>query len=98
MQPGVGFSAFFLTNSNIETTIATNNGYERGANSQIQGLKKNYFNGLISLRASYAISKNIALDFMPQVRLGLSPINKQSPVKTNYHSLGLGMGLSFKIL
>lgn len=98
LQPGVGFSAFFLTNSNIETTIATNNGYERGANSQIQGLKKNYFNGLISLRASYAISKNIALDFMPQVRLGLSPINKQSPVKTNYHSLGLGMGLSFKIL
>ena len=97
-QPGVGLSAFFLTNSNIETNIATNNGYEKAITRGIKGLKKNYINGLLSLKASYGISKNVSLDFMPQARFGLSPINKKSPVKTNYHSLGLGMGLSFKFL
>jgi hypothetical protein len=96
VQPGIGLSANFLTQGNIETVIATPGGAEKVSSSDIQGLKSSYINGALSVGAHYDLNETFALTFLPTLRFGLTSINKDGPVKTNYNSIGIGAGLSVK--
>ena len=61
--------------------------------TNIEGLNKSYFNGLVSLAAEYDWNKTFALSLTPVSRLALSSINKDAPVKTYLNSFGLHVGI-----
>lgn len=94
LQPGAGLTANFLTKGSLETIVATQAGSERHNPDHIEGLNTSYVNGSVRLATNYFFTRNVALNFTPVMRLALSAINKDAPVKTYINSFGLAAGLT----
>lgn len=97
LSPGAGVSLNFLSRGKIETLIENVTGNESATTNNIQGLKSNYLNGLLSMDAEYMLTKKLALTFIPTGRFALSPINKSGPVKTTLNSIGMSAGIRLKL-
>ena len=96
-NPGIGISANILSRGKVETVLATSTGAESSSSNNIEGLQSTYFNGQFNLGAEYYIGNKIALNFTPVIKLALSSINKDAPVKTNINTFGLAAGISVKL-
>jgi hypothetical protein len=94
--PSLGFAANFSSKAKLQTTVATQNGYENAGIDHIEGLNSTYWTGSAALGAAYNLSNTIALIFTPVARFGFTSINKNSPVKTYLNSMGFGGGLTMK--
>ncbi|WP_018616706.1 hypothetical protein [Segetibacter koreensis] len=97
LQPGIGMAFNFLTQGKIETAIERSTGTEKANIHHIEGLRKTYMNGSVSVSANYNLKSNIAVNFTPAARFALSSINKDAPVKTFLNSLGLAAGLTIRL-
>lgn len=95
--PSAGVSMSFLVKGQIKTTVANNSGSKSSGTTTIEGLKKSYMNGLVSVAAQYHFSKVFALSFEPTTRFGLEPINKDASVNTVLNSFGFAAGLVIKL-
>jgi len=95
--PGMGFSANFLTQGKIATTVATNSGDVKATSDKIDGLRPLYLSGLANVTFQYRISKAVAIALTPASRFGLSAINKNAPVKTDLYAFGLEAGINIKL-
>ena len=96
LQPGVGIGLNILTKGKIETIVPGLSGPENAMNT-IQGLKKTYMNGALSLGVRYHLNQTLALSFTPAAKFALTSINKDAPYQTDLNSIGLAAGLTIRL-
>jgi hypothetical protein len=96
-SPGVGVAANFLSNSAIETGIATGGNKQQEVIKDITGLKSSFYSGVISLDMGYAISNRFSVNFIPAAKFGLTSINKNAPVKSYFNSINLAAGITINL-
>ncbi len=91
-----GIDYNFLTNKN-SSTVLQGNLDEKLASARTEGLKTNYFNGVIGGGIDIMISKKIAFSFMPQYRFAIKSINEKSPVNSFPSSISFISGFKFTL-
>ncbi len=96
IEPGVGVAANFLASGKTKTDL-TNNTTNEMATTSITGLKSMYVDGLISVRIEYNLNKRFSVGLLPTARLAVSPINKETPVKSYQNYLSVGAGIKIKL-
>jgi Outer membrane protein beta-barrel domain len=92
ISPTVGVAANILVKQRATTNVegdATQN------ITTIEGVNNNYFNANFGVGLDYSVSKKISLSMMPNVRIGLNPLNKNSNVKFYSNTAGLMIGLKY---
>jgi hypothetical protein len=92
ISPMVGVAANILVKQKATTSIE---GAEKQNLYMIEGVNKNYFNANIGVGIDYTIGKNISLTAMPNARIGLNPLNKNSNVKFYSNTVGLMVGVKY---
>ncbi len=90
-----GIVARFIAWESISTTYDYFGFKERSISRQIEGLKKNYFNGVVGIGAEYALNKKVALTIFPSFNFATSSINKDAPVKAYPNTLSVATGVKF---
>lgn len=90
---GVGFNV--LTSGKIKTIFSDAAGTE-SVNTNISGLKPTYINGQLSVGIEYGINQTISIGVRPNARFALTPINRETPVKSYQNFLSLETGLRIK--
>jgi hypothetical protein len=97
IDPAAGIAFNILSKGKIETTIANQSPHENTGTNDIEGLKSSYISSLLSVGASYKLSKIISFNFTPSARIALSSINKDAAVKTKFNSAGLAGGITIRL-
>ena len=90
-----GIVARFIAWESISTTYDYFGFKEKSISRQIEGLKKNYFNGVVGIGAEYAVNKKVALTIFPSFNFATSSINKDAPVKAYPNTLSVATGVKF---
>ena len=75
--------------------VETPNGIESINN--IDGLRKYNFGGIVGLGVSYNPTKKLSIMLEPTFRGSLTPINRNTPVKSYPYSVGLSLGLGWHL-
>ncbi len=92
-----GTALNILTKGRIATEIGSGSNKEASMSNKINGLKSNYFSGNIGVGLSYAISRSIALSFMPSYNFALNSSTRGADVKTYPNNLSLAIGIRYKL-
>ena len=87
----------FLASNKVETIISKASNREHAQTSDMQGLRSMYLSGVLSAGASLRLSRIIAVNLMPTAQFGLSPINKNAPVKSSLSFYRLVTGISVRL-
>lgn len=95
LNAAFGVSVNILHKAKIETEIENGFGNEIETVDNIQGMKPYYLGGQAGVGIDYNFNRRIALSFQPTYRFALNAINKDVPVLSHPHSLGLLTGLRF---
>jgi hypothetical protein len=95
LKPGIGLSLNFLTSGNSATNFGAAAGNQK-EKARISGLKNSYLDGALGFGAEFMLSRRISIGIRPSMRLALSAINKDTPVRTyqNYTSLETGLKIN----
>lgn len=95
LKPGIGISLNFLTSGNSATNFGAIAGNQK-EKARISGLKSAYPDGELGFGAEYMLSRRISIGIRPSMRLALSSINKDTPVRTyqNYTSFETGLKIN----
>ncbi|HVZ95528.1 MAG TPA: outer membrane beta-barrel protein [Chitinophagaceae bacterium] len=97
ITPSAGISISFLTQGQIQTTVATNTGGKNATVTTVQGLKQSYMSATLGILGQYSLGRNFALSLEPTSRFGMETINKDAPVNTVLNSFGFAAGLVIKL-
>lgn len=91
-KSGIGIAANFLTQGKVTGTLE-NGSVKENVSGKISGLRSYYLDGVLSLGAAYQLNKFLSLELMPEGRLAVTPINKNTPVRSyaNYFSITAGL-------
>ncbi len=92
ISPMLGVAANILVKQKVTTRVE---GDDTQKITKIEGVNKNYFNANIGVDFAYKIGKNISLNGMPNARIGLNPLNKNSNVKFYSNALGFLIGMKY---
>ena len=95
LKPGIGLSVNFLTSGKSSTRFNSLPGNEK-TTSSIAGLKTAYMDGSVALGAEWMVNRKISVGIRPMLRMALTTINKNTPVKTyqNYLSWETGIRIN----
>ena len=96
LKPGIGLSVNFLTSGKSETRLGSWAGNEKET-SVIAGLKTAYVDGSIGLGAEWMINRKISVGIRPLLRMALSSINKDTPVKMYQNYLSWETGIKINL-
>lgn len=96
IQPTIGLAANFLVHSSIETQLKNGTEQETKNITNIQGLRRVYFNVMAAAEVQYPLSQKLSLSFSPVARLALTSINKNNVVKSFTNSIGSAIGINYK--
>ncbi|MGZ3918623.1 MAG: hypothetical protein ACXVBN_18240 [Flavisolibacter sp.] len=96
LTPAAGIETNFLLNGKLNSSLAHSSGEEAVAGS-INGLKSRYLSGIFQPQLNYQFSDRISFDFNSNINFSLSPINKETAVKTYQNMIGLGAGIRIKL-
>ncbi|MGZ3958221.1 MAG: hypothetical protein ACXVBT_10055, partial [Flavisolibacter sp.] len=94
--PAAGIETNLLLNGKLNSSLAHSSGEEAVAGS-INGLKSRYLSGIFQPQLNYQFSDRISFDFNSNINFSLSPINKETAVKTYQNMIGLGAGIRIKL-
>ena len=94
--PSAGVQANFLLNSKLTSSLVQPSGDEE-VNSSIDGLRSMYFSGVVQPQLSYKFNDRISFDMNPNINFSLSPINKETAVKTYQNMFSIGAGLRIRL-
>ncbi len=92
------YYAFAGANANfflLGKTEATFENSVSESSTQIDGMRKNYFTGVVGLGAQYHISPRVSVMLEPTFKKAITSINKSTPVSSYPFSFGITAGLSF---
>lgn len=97
LYPSLGVGLNILTSSSASTNLSEGATAEKTTTSSISGLKPTYLDGQLGLGVDYKFSKKLSVGLRPNARLALTPINKETPVKSyqNFLSVETGVRLKF---
>jgi hypothetical protein len=94
--PSVGLSANFITSAKVKTEVYDAQNSESVEITRLEGTRKFYTGFVGNINIQYRISRNLALNLLPNFKYALSPITKNNVVKTFPYSFGFGAGITFK--
>jgi hypothetical protein len=94
--PSAGIQANFLLNSKLTSSLVQPSGDEE-FNSSIDGLRSVYFSGVVQPQLNYKLNDRISFDVNPNINFSLSPINKETAVKTYQNIFSVGAGLRIRL-
>lgn len=97
MAPTVGVQSNILRSSTLNTTLVDNAGTKTPTSTQIEGLRSMFLTAEIGLGLEYNISKRLSVYVMPRTGFSLSPINKETPVRTYTKDISAVSGLRFQL-
>lgn len=93
IAPAIGLSANFLMKGEMTTALPNNMQNNRQKHMQVNGLKPTYFSGITSIGVEYRLNPSFSIGMAPTFRFALSPINKETMVRSYPGSLGIASGL-----
>ncbi|GAA4751151.1 outer membrane beta-barrel protein [Flavisolibacter ginsenosidimutans] len=96
LSPGIGAGLNFLTSGKTKTGLSNTNGSE-STSASITGLKSNYVDAHLGLGIEYSLGKKLSVGIKPTARLALTPINKETPVKSYQNFLSVETGVRIKL-
>ena len=94
--PSAGIQANFLLKSNLSSSLVQPSGDEE-VKSPIDGLRSMYFSGVVQPQLNYKLNDRFSFDLNPNISFSLSPINKETAVKTYQNMFGIGAGLRIRL-
>ena len=97
LLPTVGLQSYILKSSTLNTTLVDNTGTKTPTNATIEGLRSMYMTAEIGLGLEFSISKRLSVYVMPRTGFSLSPINKETPVRTYTKDISAVSGLRFQL-
>lgn len=97
VAPTVGMQANILQESTLQTTLVDNAGNKTPATTTVNGLRKMYLVGELGAGLDYQFTKRLSVYVMPRAGFSLSPINKETPVKTYTTEWSAVTGLRFQL-
>jgi hypothetical protein len=95
MQAGI--TARFITRQSVSAVYAFNGEKEKSTSTQINGLKTNYFNGVVGIGADYAINQRWAVTLSPTFNFATSSINEEAPVKAYPNTVSIATGIKLRL-
>ena len=96
LQPRAGFGLNILLSGNAETTLANAGGAESNK-TNISGLSQTYVDAQIGMGFGYDLNQKFAIAIMPNFRLGITPMNSATPVKSYQNFLSVELGVKIKL-
>ncbi len=94
----VGGAAINLMTKDVaEVEYFSQNGSEKETVQKLEGLRNIYFSAIAGLEGSYNINNSVSVNFYPLLRYAITPVNKETPVKTYPINIGIGAGLQIKL-
>lgn len=92
-----GATANLLTRGQVNATITNGTINEKVSANSIDGLNKLYWGLHIGTGIEYPIGKRLGLYLSPTYNVGITPINKETPVSTRLGQLSLVGGLRLRL-
>jgi hypothetical protein len=94
--PGLGVGLNILASGKTTTGLSSPNGNEI-TTAPVSGLKPAYMEGQIGVGMEYDLGNRISVGIRPTARMALTPINKETPVRSfqNFLSVQAGVRLRF---
>ncbi len=93
----VGAAVNILTKGKLETEIEDGLNKQATVSNKINGLKSFYVGGNLSFGTAYNFNENFALSFTPVFNFALASSTKDAAVKTYPNSIGLAVGIRYKL-
>lgn len=94
---GAGVSINFLTKAKLNTEVVSAQGQQKESITKLEGMKKIYPGLILAPELQYNPSKKIILSAAPFFKYALAPANKGNIVKTYPYSIGLAIGITYKL-
>jgi hypothetical protein len=92
-----GFAAGIITRGQVEITAPGSTiGSEETQINKIVGLRKCFFSALLGTGIEYNLNSHFALLVSPRLRMAITAINKNTPVKSYPGVITLESGLTFR--
>ncbi|MEP7259463.1 MAG: outer membrane beta-barrel protein, partial [Flavitalea sp.] len=95
--PSIGGGINFLVSQRIKTNLLSGSSEERQDISDIQGLKKIYYNTISGIAIQYPIGKYVSLNIAPSVNFALGTINSDAAVKSYPNSFNIATGIRIQL-
>ena len=96
LMPSAGIQSNFLLHGKLNSFLEHPTGEEEVSGS-IDGLRSMYFSGVLQPQLNYKLSDRVSFDFNPNINFSLSPINKETAVKTYQNMFSIGAGVRIKL-
>jgi len=96
LSPSIGAGLNFLTSGKTKTGLSNTTGSE-STSASITGLKSNYVDAHLGLGIEYGLGKKLSIGIRPNARFALTPINKETPVKSYQNFLSVETGARIKL-
>jgi hypothetical protein len=93
--PAFGIGLNLLASSSATTTLSHGSSTEN-ISSNITGLKSGYLNGQFGFGIEYNLSNTISLNLQPNLRIALTPMNGETPVREYQNDASLDLGLRIR--
>ena len=93
----VGAAVNILTKGKLETEIEDGLNKQATVSNKINGLKSFYVGGNLSFGTAYNFNEKFALSFTPVFNFALVSSTKDAAVKTYPNSIGLAVGIRYKL-
>ena len=96
LSPTIGAGLNILASGKTSTRLSNTAGDE-STTAAISGLKSSYVDGQLGMGIAYELRKRLSISLRPNARLALTPINRETPVKSYQNYLSVETGLRIKL-
>ena len=96
LKPGIGVAINFLTAGKSATSF-NNAGNSQKEIAPISGLKNAYVDASVGFGTEYMLNRKISIGVRPLLRMAVTSINKNTPIKAYQNYLGLETGIKINL-
>ena len=97
LSPSIGFSFNYLTETNVRTELTHADRKEMITINKLKGGKKTYIGFVSNLNLGYQINSKWGVNIIPTYGFSITPVTKNSLVKTYTQNIGIGGGLNYRL-
>ena len=95
LYASAGLSANFLVQQQTNLNFEDNGSEENQTDNEVNGLKMMNYGFSFGLGAKYSLTSHFILTAEPFLSGNISPINRDTPLKTYPYSFGIGLGIGY---
>jgi hypothetical protein len=97
LLPTIGFGVNILTSGKAKTNLSNGTSDEGTTTTSISGLKPSYVDGHLGFGIEYGLNQKLSIGIRPNARLALTPINRETPVKSYQNFLSVEAGVRVRL-